>query len=129
MTVEQTLRVTSIRSQNPRGFGGCIFSAKPIDERVTRYIDRSDVFEGAQISEKSADGMTMTIRADVQKKYFFFGTDNNGRDLLTRTLSAGRVSLAIGLLAGLVAVFIGVLYGAVAGYAGGRSDRLMMRAS
>ena len=30
MTVEQTLRVTSIRSQNPRGFGGCIFSAKPI---------------------------------------------------------------------------------------------------
>ena len=31
MTVEQTLRVTSIRSQNPRGFGGCIFSAKSID--------------------------------------------------------------------------------------------------
>ena len=33
MTVEQTLRVTSIRSQNPRGSGGCIFSAKPIDEQ------------------------------------------------------------------------------------------------
>lgn len=33
MTIEQTLRVTSIRSQNPRGFGGCIFSAKPIDDR------------------------------------------------------------------------------------------------
>ncbi|WP_374512298.1 ATP-dependent RecD-like DNA helicase [Niveibacterium sp.] len=33
MTVEQTLRVTSIRSQNPRGFGGCIFSAKPIDDQ------------------------------------------------------------------------------------------------
>jgi len=33
LTVEQTLRVTSIRSQNPRGFGGCIFSAKPIDDR------------------------------------------------------------------------------------------------
>lgn len=33
MTVEQTLRVTAIRSQNPRGFGGCIFSAKPIDEQ------------------------------------------------------------------------------------------------
>lgn len=33
MTVEQVLRVTSIRSQNPRGFGGCIFSAKPIDEQ------------------------------------------------------------------------------------------------
>lgn len=33
MTVEQTLRVTAIRSQNPRGFGGCIFSAKPIDDQ------------------------------------------------------------------------------------------------
>lgn len=32
MTVEQSLRVTSIRSQNPRGFGGCIFSGKPIDD-------------------------------------------------------------------------------------------------
>lgn len=33
MTLEQTLRVTSIRSQNPRGFGGCIFSGKPIDQQ------------------------------------------------------------------------------------------------
>ena len=33
MTIEQTLRVTTIRSQNPRGFGGCIFSAKPIDSQ------------------------------------------------------------------------------------------------
>lgn len=33
MTVSQTLRVTSIRSQNPLGFGGCIFSAKPIDDQ------------------------------------------------------------------------------------------------
>ena len=33
MTIEQTLRVTSIRSQNPRGFGGCIFSGKPIDDQ------------------------------------------------------------------------------------------------
>jgi exodeoxyribonuclease V alpha subunit len=31
MTMEQTLRVTSIRIQNPRGFGGCIFSGKPVD--------------------------------------------------------------------------------------------------
>jgi exodeoxyribonuclease V alpha subunit len=33
LTVEQNLRVASIRSQNPRGFGGCIFSAKPIDDQ------------------------------------------------------------------------------------------------
>ena len=102
-------------------------ASKPIDERVTRYIDRSDVFEGAQITDKAADGMTLTISADIAREYFFFGTDSNGRDLLTRTLIAGRVSLAIGLLAGLVAVVIGVLYGAVAGFTGGRTDEVMMR--
>jgi oligopeptide transport system permease protein len=104
-----------------------VTSAKPIDVRVTRYIDRSSVFENAQVAEKAADGLKLTMNADVEKKYFFFGTDNSGRDLLTRTLSAGRVSLAIGLLAGLVAVFIGVLYGATAGFLGGKTDEIMMR--
>lgn len=102
-------------------------SAKPIDARVTRYIDRSDVFEGAQVAETSADGLRMTLSADIEREYFFFGTDNTGRDLLTRTLVAGRVSLAIGLLAGFVAVFIGVLYGAISGFSGGRTDEIMMR--
>ena len=104
-----------------------VTSAKPIDERVTRYIDRSDVFEGAAIAGKSGDGLKLTISADIEPKYFYFGTDNSGRDLLTRTLIAGRVSLAIGLLAGLVAVVIGVLYGATAGFAGGKTDEVMMR--
>ena len=102
-------------------------SAKPIDERVTRYIDRSDVFEGAQVTDRSPDGLRMTLSADIEREYFFFGTDNTGRDLLTRTLVAGRVSLAIGLLAGFVAVFIGVLYGAISGFSGGRTDEIMMR--
>jgi oligopeptide transport system permease protein len=102
-------------------------SPKPIDERVTRYIDRSDSFEGAAVTEKSADGLKMIVSTNVKKEYFFFGTDISGRDLLTRTLIAGRVSLAIGLLAGLVAVFIGVVYGAASGLIGGKTDEVMMR--
>ena len=104
-----------------------VTSAKPIDERMTRYIDRSSVFENSKIENMSADKLQMTISAEVERQYFFFGTDNSGRDLLTRTLIAGRVSLAIGLLAGIVAVVIGVIYGATAGFIGGKTDEIMMR--
>ncbi|RTR03362.1 ABC transporter permease subunit [Halomonas nitroreducens] len=57
----------------------------------------------------------------------WLGTDANGRDLLTRTLYGGRVSLSVALVATLVSLLIGVLYGAIAGYLGGRADNLMMR--
>src|SRR5438477_10216618 len=104
-----------------------VASAKPIDERVTRYLDRSSVFQDGKLERKSADGLQLTMSAEIKYLYFFFGTDNNGRDLLTRTLIAGRVSLAIGLLAGIVAVVIGVLYGASSGFLGGKTDEVMMR--
>ncbi|MFY1669629.1 oligopeptide ABC transporter permease [Plantactinospora sp. WMMB334] len=55
------------------------------------------------------------------------GTDSSGRDVLTRLLHAGRVSLAVGLLASLVAVTIGLFVGAVAGLLGGWPDALLMR--
>ena len=104
-----------------------VTSSKPIDERVIRYLDRSNTFQGAAIEEKSSDGLSMTLSTTIKRIYFLFGTDNTGRDLLTRTLISGRVSLAIGFLAGLVAVVIGVAYGATSGFLGGRVDEVMMR--
>ena len=57
----------------------------------------------------------------------WFGTDGIGRDLLTRTLSGARVSLAIALLATSVSCLIGIPWGALAGYVGGHVDQAMMR--
>lgn len=104
-----------------------VTSSREIDDRNTRYLDRSGTFNDAKIESKSADGKEVVFSAGVKQQYFLFGTDNIGRDLLTRTLVAGRISLAIGLLAGFVAVAIGVLYGAASGFIGGRVDEIMMR--
>ena len=57
----------------------------------------------------------------------WLGTDQLGRDLLTRLMFGGRISLMVGLVATFVALAIGVVYGAISGYAGGKLDRLMMR--
>jgi len=104
-----------------------IGATRPIDPRALRYLDRSSSFKDSRVETTTPDGLGMTLSATVAEHHFLFGTDNTGRDLLTRTLIAGRVSLAIGLLAGLTAVVIGVIYGATAGYLGGRVDDVMMR--
>jgi peptide/nickel transport system permease protein len=57
----------------------------------------------------------------------FMGTDDLGRDLFTRILYGGRVSLAIGITAALVATAFGTLIGALAGFYGGRLDNVLMR--
>ena len=104
-----------------------VTSSREIDDRNTRYLDRSDTFDDAKLESKSPDGKEMVMSASIKQQYFLFGTDNIGRDLLSRTLMAGRISLAIGLLAGITAVVIGVVYGATAGFMGGRTDEIMMR--
>lgn len=101
-------------------------TGKPLDERVLRYFDRSDLFNDAKI-DLAEDKLSGKLSLDVARHYFFFGTDNLGRDMMTRTFIGVRISLAIGLLASIMALVLGVTYGAVSGYLGGRADNIMMR--
>lgn len=60
-------------------------------------------------------------------KGFTLGTDGLGRDLLTRIVNGGRVTMTVGALAVIISTIIGVLLGGLAGYFGGKTDILIMR--
>jgi oligopeptide transport system permease protein len=100
---------------------------RAIDERGLAFFERSDAFGKPTVLAREDEGRKLIVSVPIEYRRFLFGTDANGRDLLTRTLIAGRVSLAIGLLAAGVGVMIGVIYGATSGYFGGRVDDVMMR--
>ena len=72
------------------------------------------------------------MRADIavnpiHKRVYVLGTDNLGRDMLSRVIYGGRISIGIGVLGTITALLIGVFFGAIAGYAGGSLDNLIMR--
>ncbi len=82
---------------------------------------------GPLLTPYGYDDQDRTIGATPPSVSHWLGTDDLGRDLLSRLLHGGRVSLAIGCCATVVSLLIGVLYGAISGYCGGRVDGAMMR--
>ena len=64
---------------------------------------------------------------DNDGRVFLLGTDINGRDVFSRILFGGRISMTIGFLALFILFPIGLLYGGIAGYFGGKTDIIMMR--
>lgn len=73
------------------------------------------------------DGIDLDACKEAPSLRHWMGTDDLGRDVLTRLLFGGRVSLAIGLVAALIGTTLGSAVGAIAGYAGGWVDNLLMR--
>src|SRR5574344_1441004 len=67
------------------------------------------------------------ITTDKGGRLYLLGTDINGRDVFSRLLFGGRISLTIGFLSLFILFPIGLLYGGISGYFGGWIDVLMMR--
>ncbi|WP_210617988.1 oligopeptide ABC transporter permease [Mammaliicoccus lentus] len=68
------------------------------------------------------------IKGNMSSEYLL-GTDTGGRDILSRLLYSGRVSIIFGLLTTVGLIIIGVLYGMISGYYGGWVDTFLMRFS
>lgn len=68
-----------------------------------------------------------TARLEPPSAEFLLGTDELGRDLLSRLMYGARISMRIGLIAEGIALLIGIILGGLAGYFGGWIDNLIMR--
>lgn len=75
----------------------------------------------------AVDALDLANRRAAPSSLHWFGTDELGRDVMTRVLFGARVSLAIGLVSALVSAAIGAAVGATAGYGGRVVDDVLMR--
>ncbi|WP_242694108.1 ABC transporter permease [Proteiniclasticum aestuarii] len=74
-------------------------------------------------------GVDMSSVLEAPSREHILGTDKIGRDIFSRVLYGGRISILVGLGSALGAAFIGVLLGAYAGYKGGKIDKFILRVS
>jgi oligopeptide transport system permease protein len=79
--------------------------------------------ENAQVGQMKVEA----ARDKVHQRVYVLGTDNLGRDMLSRILYGGRISIMIGIVGTLTATLVGIFLGSIAGYAGGRVDNFIMR--
>ncbi|RYL92608.1 ABC transporter permease [Sporolactobacillus sp. Y61] len=82
---------------------------------------------GPVVSPYSVTAQHLTLQNLSPSADHWFGTDELGRDVFTRTWYGARISLFVGIVAALVDLLIGVAYGGISGYIGGKTDLVMMR--
>ena len=78
---------------------------------------------------EDADSVNFRIAFEPPSRAHLFGTDEAGRDVLSRIILGSRISLTVGVLVLVIAVGVGVPVGLVAGYRGGATQATLMRIS
>ncbi|MEI7904587.1 MAG: ABC transporter permease, partial [Candidatus Firestonebacteria bacterium] len=72
-------------------------------------------------------GQNISERLQAPSLTHLLGTDELGRDVLSRMAYGARISLSVGFIAVFISTFLGILFGAIAGYFGGAVDQVIMR--
>ncbi len=114
--------------------GGAAYSGLnrlPPGSKVTLLWDYGDpaTVHDDRISKVAAGWIASTAPGiTAEHRLYVLGTDDNGRDTLTRLMQGGRVSLSLALIVVFVSQILGTVIGAISGYFGGWTDSVLMRA-
>ncbi|MBQ7124104.1 MAG: ABC transporter permease subunit [Oscillospiraceae bacterium] len=104
-------------------WGSNVHKQSTVPESVVEH-DIETVFAGFyQNYAITSEGETLTWGL----KGYAFGTDDLGRDILTRLVNAGQVTMTVGAIAVVISLVIGIIAGGIAGYFGGWVDMIIMR--
>jgi len=130
----QLLRVKKETPVQATGFWEGIVSGKPSAYNcvpITAYKITGDSitvekFIDEGVTEKRIYALSQLASEPVITRTYYVGTDNFGRDILSRLMVGVRVSLSVGFIAVLISLTIGILLGAIAGYFKGRTDDVVM---
>ncbi len=79
------------------------------------------------ISEEEANTVDLQSRLSAPNQTYIMGTDSTGRDIFSRIIHGGQISLIVGITAVSISVTLGTLIGGVAGFFGGWVDNILMR--
>lgn len=94
-----------------------------LDEDTQVYLD----YAQKPAAILNTNGQRTPADKSVWNKTYLLGTDQLGRDILTRLMYGTRISLLVAFIAATVNMVIGILYGGIAGFLGSRVDAAMMR--
>lgn len=101
----------------------------PIEGESIKVVGKNLQFtdpKGVIISQDIEQIKSQIVSKNIVQKKYWLGTDNYGRDILSRLLFGVRVSISVGFIAVLISMTIGIFLGAVAGYFKGVTDNVIM---
>lgn len=123
-----TIMAAAGPGMNPYTYSEQSLSQKNFAPRV-KGLEKLGIFDGDESMKTTTGSKTVNLYQEkgLEDVYYWFGSDNFGRDIWTRTWSGARVSLIIAVAAAIIDMIIGMSYGLISGYFGGRVDMVMQR--
>ena len=105
---------------------GPIFSPYGEYEIFYKYTATGEEFRVQDGQDISQAGVEINLKAPISSKHIL-GTDADGRDIFTRLMYGGRISLMFGFFVVVIELLVGVTLGSIAGYYGKKIDMIIMR--